>query len=279
VWHGDALYFASVLARFRLVAKLFAGRHDVAEFGFASVSGTRTVLPKVKQLRLFDPRERVIIEQQKQLAGDTNFRAALHDILNGPLPHDVLNGPLPHDVLNGPLPHDILNGALPHDILSGPLPRSFDSIYSTDFIQFISSDDEETFVCNLRDSLSPVGFLLVGCPTYYSSAQRGLELPLGQNGEGKSTSEPVPSQRVPLGLSGRMRSPGGAYYPHSGIEAGEPKIYYRTAEGLVAVLQHHFHAVFAFSLIDDIVIPGSHPYAQHAFALGCTKKISARRQV
>jgi len=237
VREGDAPQSAAVMAGFRLVAKLLAERHDVAEFGFASAWGTRMVSRKVKQLRLFDPRERIVFEQQKQLAGEATFKAAEL-----------------------------------HDILSGPFHRKVDSIYSIDFIQYISSDDEDAFVRNLRDSLSPIGLLLVGSPTYYSSARNGSGPSLGPNSKGKNTSEPTASERAPMGLSSRAPAPGRARHSLSGIETGEPKVYYRTTEELVVVLQRHFQAVFTFSLIDDIAIPGRYPGAQHVFALGCGKK-------
>ena len=98
------------LLAYRFVARLLAGRHDVAEYGHANELGTRLILQNVKQVRLFDPRPFVAEELQRQIGDQVQFEA-----------------------------HQ-------HDILASPLKRPFDAIYSIDFIKYISRDEEDKFV-------------------------------------------------------------------------------------------------------------------------------------
>ena len=124
------------LLAYRFVARLLAGRHDVAEYGHGNELGTRLILQNVKQVRLFDPRPFVAEELQRQIGDQVKFEA-----------------------------HQ-------HDILASPLKRPFDAIYSIDFIKYISRDEEDKFVRNLMDSLGRnFDFLLVGCPSFGRSGQ------------------------------------------------------------------------------------------------------------
>ena len=81
-----------------------------------------------------------------------------------------------------------------HDIVSTPLSRQVDSAYCVDFMQYISRDEEDDFLRNLRDLLSrDCDFLLIGSPSYgaatpaRSSAARSA-LPID---ELISTAEPL----------------------------------------------------------------------------------------
>jgi hypothetical protein len=247
-WQNDPAQFTSTVAAYRFVAKLMSGRHDVAEFGFASELGTRLVLRQVRELRVFDPRQLVIGQLQRYFGEALAFEARLHDIL------------------------------------AGPLPRQFDAIYSVDFIQYLSPDEEVAFVRNLRASLArDFDFVLIGCPSYRDHGGQADQPSAKSSGTAAHPSAAARLQQQilpprstarqsllakPSRLAETLDSTGEA------VASGGMKVYRRTGEELTALMQQQFHNVFPFSMIDDVVQPGIHPNAQHAFVLGCGKNLS-----
>ena len=131
LWQDDEARLASHLAHYRFVAALIGVRHDVAEYGCANPAGTRLILQQSRKMTLFDPRPVVVGDLQWRFQDEWQFEARLHDIV------------------------------------ATPLSRRADSAYCIDFLQYISRDDEDDFVRNLRDSLSrDFDFLLIGSPSY-----------------------------------------------------------------------------------------------------------------
>lgn len=55
-----------------------------------------------------------------------------------------------------------------HDILTGRLPHQHDGLYSLDVIEHIAPRDEQTYLVNLRDSLTDDGVLIIGTPSLES---------------------------------------------------------------------------------------------------------------
>jgi hypothetical protein len=212
-------------------------RHDVAEYGCASPAGTRLILQQSRKMTLFDPRPLVVGDLQWRFQDDWRFEARLHDII------------------------------------STRLPRQADSAYCVDFLQYISRDEEDDFVRNLRDSLSrDSDFLLIGSPSYgagnppdapYISAAETPHLivaELDQDLAYRSTRpQPALSEQPPQA---------------DGLAAarGEAKIYRRTGAELKALMERFFQNVFLFSMVDGAAQPGIQPNARHVFALSCGKK-------
>ena len=115
LWHNDEARLASHLALYRFVAEVMGVRHDIAEYGCTCPAGTRLVLKQSRKLTLFDPRPLVIGDLQWRFQDEWRFQAQLHNII------------------------------------STPLPRQVDSVYSINFLQHLSRDEEDIFVRNLRE--------------------------------------------------------------------------------------------------------------------------------
>ena len=237
LWQGDEAQLASHLAHYRFVAAIMGVRHDVAEYGCASPAGTRLILQQSRKMTLFDPRPLVVGDLQWRFQDDWRFEARLHDII------------------------------------STRLPRQADSAYCVDFLQYISRDEEDDFVRNLRNSLSrDSDFLLIGSPSYgagnppdapYISAAETPHLIVAELDQGlayRSTRpQPALSEQPPQA---------------DGLAAarGEAKIYRRTGAELKALMERFFQNVFLFSMVDGAAQPGIQPNARHVFALSCGKK-------
>lgn len=202
---NDAEQFAATMARYRFVATLIEGRHDVAEFSCAHPSGTRLVMQDVKRLAIYEPRLDVASDLQRRLDSDPKCEVHIHNILES------------------------------------PLPKQHDSIYSIDFIKYLSPDEERVFLRNLRDSLGrEFDFLIIGAPSFYAATRAEAQL--------------------------------AAKLSHATTCQGwENRTYWRTAEQLRELMHGYFHSVFMFSMIDDVVRPGIVRNAEFSFALGCSK--------
>jgi hypothetical protein len=245
LWQDDEARLASHLAHYRFIAAVIGVRHDVAEYGCASPTGTRLILQQSRKMTLFDPRPLVVGDLQWRFQDDWRFEARLHDII------------------------------------SKPLSRQADSAYCVDFLQYISRDEEDNFVRNLRDSLSrEFDFLLIGSPSYGARADDPSGAP---HAAGADIPVAIAAALNPQDLSCRstQRQPALAEEPPQadGLAAGNPRsargqarIHRRTGPELKALMERFFQNVFLFSMVDDVAQPGIQPNAQHVFALSCGKK-------
>lgn len=236
IWYDEPTHTAAILAGYRFIAGLMGVRHDVAELGCANPLGTRLVLRQLKRISLFDPRPLAVRDLNWRFRDNWRFEARIHDILDG------------------------------------PLPRPVDSAYSIEFLQYLSKDEEDTFVRNLRDSLPrDFDFAVIGSPCYRPT--RGeIERSLDVRDE--------PSFDGARGFAAALARTGGQAMPRQN-ENGvfdpvatpiAPCIYRRTAQELKAVVERYFRNVFMFSLVGDtVVLPGIDPGAKHIYALGCGK--------
>jgi hypothetical protein len=223
LWQDDEARLASHLAHYRFIAAVIGVRHDVAEYGCASPTGTRLILQQSRKMTLFDPRPLVVGDLQWRFQDDWRFEARLHDIT------------------------------------AKPLPRQVDSAYCVDFLQYISRDEEDIFVGNLRDSLSrDSDFLLIGCPSYGAGANDPL---VTSNAFGADTPHAISTQLTHQDVTCRSKS-----------ALGEARTYRRTGAELKALMERFFQNVFVFSMVGDVSQPGIQPNAQHVFALSCGKK-------
>jgi cyclopropane fatty-acyl-phospholipid synthase-like methyltransferase len=126
LWHDDPRGLTFLLARYKFVAKMLSGRHDVGEVGCGDGFGARIVLQEVDKVSVYDP-DRIFIE---------DIRAR----------HDE----------HWPLQSHI------HDILESPLPRRHDALFSLDAIEYLVPKDEHAYIANLRGSLAEEGVLIIG---------------------------------------------------------------------------------------------------------------------
>ena len=134
VWHDDPRRLLFVLARYKFVSKMLAGRKRVLEVGCADAFGTRVVLQEVDRLTA------------------TDFDAVFVD--------DVLKRMDPAWRFE----------CRQHDMLAGPFDKGFDAAYALDVIEHIDVRDEQRFVGNIVESLRPEGVLILGSPSLESQA-------------------------------------------------------------------------------------------------------------
>ena len=199
LWQDDEARLASHLAHYRFVAAVMGGRHDVAEYGCASPTGTRLILQQSRKMTLFDPRPLVVGDLQWRFQDDWRFEAQLHDIT------------------------------------SKPLPRQANSAYCVDFLQYISRDEEDVFVRNLRDSLShDCDFLLIGSPSYGA-------------GDPPGTQQHALGADAPYGIAAQLSRENPPCQSRS--VRGEAVIYRRTGAELKALMERFFQNVFLFSMV------------------------------
>jgi 2-polyprenyl-3-methyl-5-hydroxy-6-metoxy-1,4-benzoquinol methylase len=133
-WQDDPKHLLFTLARYKFVAKMFAGREHVLEVGCADAFGTRIVVQAVKKLTAtdFDP---VFVE-------------------------DVLRRMDPKWKFD----------CRQHDLLQGAFPGMYDAAFALDVIEHIQPKDEIAFTGNIAKSLTPQGALILGCPSLSSQA-------------------------------------------------------------------------------------------------------------
>jgi hypothetical protein len=245
LWQDDQARLASHLARYRFVAALMGVRHDVAEYGCANPAGTRLILQQSRKMTLFDPRPVVVGDLQWRFQDEWQFEARLHDIV------------------------------------AKPLTRQADSAYCIDFLQYISRDDEDDFVRNLRDSLSrDFDFLLIGSPSYGARADIPSDARHAPGAEAAvALAAAMPRPDIAC-RSAQHQSPLSEEPPQAGALAADnprsarsqARSYRRTGAELKSLMERFFQNVFVFSMVDDVAQPGIQPNAQHVFALGCGKK-------
>lgn len=132
-WNDDPKRLTFTLSRYKFVAKLLAGRANVLEIGCADAFGTRIVRQDVKKLTATDFDLAFIADVKKRMSPRWTFDAFVHDMLTGPVP-----------------------------------PRDYDGIYALDVLEHIEPKDEDTFLCNVVQSLAPHGAVILGMPSLES---------------------------------------------------------------------------------------------------------------
>ena len=150
-WYDDPKRLTFTLARYKFVAKMFAGLERVLEIGCADAFGTRVVVQEVKRLTAvdFDP---LFVEDTNARMGDRwRFDCRVHDVL------------------------------------AGAVPGEFEGIYALDVLEHILPENEERFLGNLAASLAPHGAVIVGMPSLESQAYAS---PLSKEGHVNCKSMP-----------------------------------------------------------------------------------------
>jgi 2-polyprenyl-3-methyl-5-hydroxy-6-metoxy-1,4-benzoquinol methylase len=133
-WQDDPKRLAFTFARYKFVAKMFAGFERVLEVGCADAFATRVVVQDVKHLTAvdFDP---LFIEDAK---GRMNPRWRFE--------------------------------CFTHDLLAGAVPGPFDGIYALDVLEHIQPANEQAFLTHMAASLAPQGAMIIGMPSLESQA-------------------------------------------------------------------------------------------------------------
>jgi 2-polyprenyl-3-methyl-5-hydroxy-6-metoxy-1,4-benzoquinol methylase len=134
VWYDDPRRLTFLLARYKFVAKMLAGRLNVGEVGCGDAFGTRVVLQEVPDVTVYDFDQLFI--QDIRTRFDERW----------PLKAEV------------------------HDIVAGPLPRKHEALFSLDVIEHIAPHNEHAYLANLSESLAENGMLIIGTPSLESQA-------------------------------------------------------------------------------------------------------------
>ena len=130
IWRHDPRHIGFLLARYKFVAKMLAGRESVLEIGCGDAVGTPVVLQTVGRVHGVDFEPLVLNNAIERYKKEGQSRASF----------------------------------AVHDMLTGPVPGTFDGIYSLDVIEHIPSDQEDLFIENIVKSLTPHGVLIIGTP-------------------------------------------------------------------------------------------------------------------
>lgn len=132
VWHSDPKRLGIVLARYKFVAKMLAGKKRVLEIGCGDAWATRVVRQEVGSVLAtdFDP---VFIEDaRRSIEEPWSFDLAVHDIL------------------------------------TGPVADTCDAAYALDVLEHIWQSDEDRFMQNIAGSIVSPGVLILGLPSLES---------------------------------------------------------------------------------------------------------------
>jgi len=135
-WRDDPRGLLFILARYKFVAKMFAGKDRVVEIGCADAFGTRIVQQEVGSVTATDF-DAVFIQDARNRMDAEGWRCetVVHDILTGPVP-----------------------------------PGRFDAVYSLDVFEHIPAEREDQFIENVARSLTPNGAAIIGSPSLQSQA-------------------------------------------------------------------------------------------------------------
>jgi 2-polyprenyl-3-methyl-5-hydroxy-6-metoxy-1,4-benzoquinol methylase len=133
-WQDDPRHLLFTLARYKFVAKMLSGRGHVLEVGCADAFGTRLVLQDVRRLTATDFDALFVDDVRRRMDERWTFECKQHDLL------------------------------------AGPLPGPFDAAYALDVIEHIPAEQEDVFVGNIVESLTPEGVLILGSPSVESQA-------------------------------------------------------------------------------------------------------------
>lgn len=127
-WRRDPKRLGFVLARYKLVSKVLAGKNRVLEVGCGDAWASNLVRETVSELYLTDFDEKFIKDAKKNCAGVKKFFV-----------------------------HDYTEKRSIH--------RNFDAIYLLDVFEHIPKTKEQIFIQNMLGSLRKNGVVVIGCPT------------------------------------------------------------------------------------------------------------------
>lgn len=139
-WQLDPRRLVFTLARYKFVAKMLAGKHEVIEVGCGDGFGSRIVRQAVDSLDAIEPDPILLESAQRHLPGRWPVNYFQHDL-----------------------------------IADGPVPAIYDAAYAIDVLEHIPPMDEEKFLSAFRSMIADHGIGIIGMPSLesqpYASAQ------------------------------------------------------------------------------------------------------------
>lgn len=123
-----------LMARYKFVSKMLAGKGHVLEVGCGDCFGLRIVQQTVGKMTAIDFDKIYIEDARQRMRESWPFECFLHDIL------------------------------------TGPLPGEFEAAYSLDVLEHIPASQERVYMENVAKCLTPDGVLIVGMPSLESQA-------------------------------------------------------------------------------------------------------------
>ncbi len=133
-WRDDPRGLLFVLARYKFVAKMLAGKGRVLEVGCADAFGTRLVQQEVGAVTATDFDPVFVADARARMATEGwECETRVHDILTGPV-----------------------------------APGGFDAAYSLDVFEHIAPEREDDFVGNIARAVTRTGVVVVGSPSLES---------------------------------------------------------------------------------------------------------------
>lgn len=130
-WDMDPKHLGFVLARYKFVSKMLAGKKRVLEIGCGDTTGSRIVRSTVEHLEGID------IDAERMASS----------------PSKGTKWEIPTQVWN---------------ILDGPLPSNYDAVYALDVMEHIPPEHESIFLRNIKYMLRDQGALIIGMPSLES---------------------------------------------------------------------------------------------------------------
>lgn len=140
-WLRDPKHLGFMLARYKFVAKMFAGMPRVLEVGCGDATGYPIVAAAVGYLAAVDKDPDVLGSIEKDGRYDIWTHTCRCDLLEVPF--------------TGPCP-------------DGTLWAIWDGIFALDVLEHIPAEDEDRFLANICASLSPHGSCIIGMPSLES---------------------------------------------------------------------------------------------------------------
>ncbi len=141
IWRTDPRHLGFLLARYKFVSKMLAGKNRVLEVGCGDAGGTPVVLQTVGSVHCIDFEPLVLNDAVERYKRESIDRASFRV----------------------------------HDMLEGRVPDIFDSAFSLDVIEHIPEVSEHIFLKNIVSSLTDHAVFIMGTPNisakeYASSA-------------------------------------------------------------------------------------------------------------
>ncbi len=143
VWQDDPKRVVFVLARYKFVAKMLAGKDNVLEIGCADAFGSRVVAKEVKNLVVSD------------------FDPVFVDTVQN----------------NGREPWE--KNARVHDIVASATEEKFDAAYCLDVFEHIEPKYESAVLENLSQSVVDRGAVIIGIPSLESQTYASPQSKIG----------------------------------------------------------------------------------------------------
>jgi 2-polyprenyl-3-methyl-5-hydroxy-6-metoxy-1,4-benzoquinol methylase len=134
VWQDDPRRLGILLARYKFVSKMLAGKKSVLEVGCGDAFGARVVQQEVPDVTVSDIDPAFIADIESRNSKEWPLKTLLHDAVQS------------------------------------KVPGSYDAVYSLDVLEHISAEHEEAFVANISAPLPDDGVLIIGMPSIQSQA-------------------------------------------------------------------------------------------------------------